>query len=138
MKTLTEIKKVQTLEDLENLGIGNVFCDLSYRGGGLGFYASDIANHFKVYEWELPRKFGAGCNYLGGGLRGAIFASSFASTITGKKAKLLTELADACKRVYNNLEDESGLNDEQDEEGNTNWEATGTNASRRAGIESAY
>ena len=138
MKTLKELKKVQSIEDLKNLNIGAVYCDISYRGGGLGFYSEDIAEHFEIEQYYLPRKFGAACNYLGGGLRGSIFASTFSDKITGKKANLLIELAEACKRVYQNLEDENNMNNEEDEDGETNWEAMGTNASRKAGIISAY
>jgi len=138
MKTIKELQAVQTIQDLEDLGIGNVFCDISHRGGGVGFYSSDVAEHFEVESYLLPGKFGAGCNYLGGGLRGSIFASNFSSKITGEKAELLTELAQACVRAYQNAEDETGLNDETDEDGETNWEALGTKASRDAGIQSAY
>lgn len=138
MKTMKELEQVNTLEDLENLNIGEVYCEISYRGGGLGFYSNDVANHFEVEAYNLPPKFGAGCNYLGGGLRGSIFGSTFSNRITGKKADLLNELAEACKRVYENIEDENNLNDEEYEDGETNWEAVGTKMSRRAGIESAY
>jgi hypothetical protein len=138
MKTLKELKSIQTYEDLENLGIGRVYCDISHRGGGVGFYSSAVAEHFEVEAWQLSPKFGAGCNYLGGGLRGSIFGSTFSNKITGQKAKLLSELSNACVRVYENIENGSSLNDEEDENGETNWEAMGTNASRRVGIVSAY
>ena len=103
---IRELKKVNTYEDLENLGIGNIYCDISYRGGGIGFYGSDVANIFEVNEGYLPRKFGAGCNYLGGGLRGSIFASDFSKEITGSKAELLIALTRACVRVYKNIDNE--------------------------------
>jgi hypothetical protein len=135
MITLKQIQKVSTLEDLENLGIGEVYYDISYRGGGLGFCSSDVAEHFGIEEYDLPGKFGAGCNYLGGGLRGSIFPSTFSDRIEEKKAKLLRELADACVRVYEYVENGCGMNDE---EGNTNWDAKGTNACRDDGIISAY
>lgn len=138
MKTIKELKAVQTIQDLEDLGIGPVYCDISHRGGGVGFYQEDVAEHFNVDSSLLPRHFGAGCNYLGGGLRGSIFGSNFSSKITGTKAVLLNELAQACVRAYKNAEDECGLNDEEDSDGETNWEALGTKASRDAGIQSAY
>ena len=141
MKNLTvkTLKAVNTYEDLEGLGIGRVYCDISYRGGGIGFYGSDVATAFEVSENDLPNKVGAGCNYLGGGLRGSIFASDFNKTnITGKKATLLTALAQACVKVYENTENGYGLNNEVDADGETNWEALGTKGSRRAGIQSAY
>jgi len=104
--TLRELKKVKTLEDLENLGIGNIYCDISYRGGGVGFYRSDIARVFGITEEYLPCKFGGSCNYLGGGLRGEIFASNFSDKIKGNTAKLLLALANACVRVYKNIDNE--------------------------------
>ena len=132
MKTLKELRAVQTIDDLEDLEIGSVCCDISHRGGGLGFYSEDVASHFEVERFYLPPKFGAGCNYLGGGLRGSIFASTFSAKITGRKAELLNELASACVRAYKNAENESGLNDEEDSDGETNWEALGTRMSRDA------
>ena len=107
MITLKELKKVKTYDDLENLGIGRVYCDISYRGGGVGFYGSDVALAFDVSETYLPNKFGAGCNYLGGGLRGSIFASDFSTEIKGRKSKLLNALGLACVRVYKNIDSES-------------------------------
>ena len=133
---LKEIRNAQTIEDLENLGLGSVDCDISYRGGGIGFYASEIAEAVGVSESDLPINFGAGCNYLGGGVRGAIFASSFNSKITGRKRQLLEAIADACVRVYENIENESGLN--ADNEDAPNWDARATKASRNAGIISGY
>lgn len=136
MKTL---ENVQTLQDLEDLGIGNVHCEISYRGGILGFSGSDVADHLNIPENYLPAKFGAYCNYLGGGIRGAIQTSGFYDKDIDKKdAEYLTELADACKRVYLNIENENALNDEEDENGSVNWDAVATNATRKANIKSAY
>lgn len=138
LKLTKQIQTAQTVEDLEALNIGEVVCDISYRGGGLGFWGSDVAAWVGIEVFELPRKFGAGCNYLGGGLRGSIFPSSFSNRIAGKQRTILECLAAACVRVYKNIENESGLNDEEDENGETNWDAKGTRASRNAGIISAY
>lgn len=133
---LKDIRNAQTIEDLENLGLGPVDCNISCRGGGLGFYSSNIANALKIGESNLPRKFGAGCNYLGGGVRGSIFASTFNSKITGRNRQLLEAIADACIRVYENLENESGMNDDSDDD--PNWDARATQGSRKAGVISAY
>jgi len=103
---IKELKKVKTYNDLEDLGIGKIYSNISYRGGGIGFYSSDVAMFFDVNEYQLPSKFGAACNYLGGGLRGSIYASDFSKEITGRKAKLLNELASACVRVYKNIDNE--------------------------------
>lgn len=138
MKTLKELRAVQTIDDLEDLEIGSVYCDISHRGGGLGFYSEDVASHFEVERFYLPPKFGAGCNYLGGGLRGSIFGSTFSDKIIGRKAALLKELASACVRVYENIENEDGLNDEEYPDGETNWEALGTRKCRNSGIRRAY
>jgi len=138
MLKIKDIKKVRCYEDLEGLGIGNIYCDISHRGGGIGFYSSDVAAAFEVSDSDLPRKFGAGCNYLGGGLRGSIFPSSFNKTIIGKKAALLEALAEACTRVYENIEGQEGLNDEEYPDGDKNWDAIGTSKSRKTGIISAY
>jgi len=140
MKNLTirELKKVRTYEDLEGLGIGRVYCDIGGRGGGIGFYGSDVAEAVGVSECDLPSKFGAGCNYLGGGVRGSIFGSTWnEKEITGRKAQILGALADACVRVYENAENESGLNDDG-EDGEPNWDAQATKGARQAGIQSAY
>ena len=62
----------------------------------------------------------------------------FNKEITGRKEKLLNELAQACVRVYESIEDENEMNDEEYPDGDTNWEAIGTKKSRQAGIRSAY
>lgn len=133
-----KISEIQTTEELEALGIGRLHIDISHRGGGLGFHSSDIARHFEINESDLPRYFGAGCNYLGGGLRGSIFPSGYSKAVIGKTAKKLDAIAAACVRVYENLESETGVNDETYEDGDINWDAIGTRASRAAGVESGY
>lgn len=137
MITLKKLNAVQTLDDLQKLNIGNVDYDLSHRGGYLGFKDTDVANSLNVDGGLLPNKFGAYCNYLGGGMRGSIVGSNFDKRITGNKAKRLEALANACVRVYKDMEDEAALNDE-DVEGDVNWDAIATNAARGAGIISAY
>ena len=136
--TIKELKKIKTYDDLEASKIGQVYADISHRGGGIGFYAADVARAFDVQSNDLPGKFGAGCNYLGGGIRGAIFPSTFSSRITGKKAALLEALAAACVRVYKDVENENSLNDEEDPDGDINWDAKATNGIRKAGVQAAY
>lgn len=111
MINLRDLKKVKIYDDLDNLGIGRVYCEISYRGGGIGFYGSDVARMFDVSECYLPNKFGAGCNYLGGGIRGSIFGSDFNNEITGRKRQLLEALAEACVRVYENIDNKEIEND---------------------------
>ena len=134
---LTQIMEVKTLDDLKALNIGEVVVDISTRGGGLGFHRTDIAKLINVSEMDLPRKYGAGCNYLGGGVRGAIFASGYNKIITGRKAVMLDEIAKACIRVYEWIENTSTMNTEEID-GETNWDAMATNSARRAGTISAY
>jgi hypothetical protein len=137
MTTITQLKKVQTLEDLQTLRIGRVIYECGGRGGYCGFYATSIAEHFGVNEHELPNKFGCYVNYLGGGLRGSVTQSEYHNVKTSvRKSKLLAALAAACVRVYNDME--GSMNDEEDDDGDINWEAKGTNAARAAGIVSAY
>jgi hypothetical protein len=134
---LKQVRESKTVKDLKALGIGLVVVEVSSRGGGVGFSGSDVAKALGIAVWDVPRRFGAGCNYLGGGVRGSIFPSGFNQSITGKKAVILEALSHACVRAYENAEDECGLNDDY-EEGETNWDAAATKASRAAGIRSAY
>ena len=138
MTTKAELEKVSNLAELEKLGIGKVIVEVSHRGGGLGFSAVDIVKAFGVELKHLPPKFGAACNYLGGGVRGAIFASGFSNKVSQKQAELLTALQEVCIRVYESVETEIGLNSETYEDGGTNWNAEATKMSRRTGQISAY
>ena len=135
-KLLERIKAAGTLEELEALGIGRVVCDISHRGGGLGFKGADIAKLVGVGEECLPRNYGAGCNYLGGGVRGSIFASGYCEDVEGEGKVLIDAIAEACIRAYEH--EEGSLNQEEDEEGNINWDAKATNAARKSGVKSAY
>src|SRR3990167_3046392 len=112
--TIKKLKSINTIEGLESLGIGSVIVDIGHRGGGLGFRGSDVANFFDVPEYAFGRNFGAACNYLGGGLRGSIFFGGFGVKYVDniKKAKLIQALGEATVRVYQNIENEIGLNDE--------------------------
>lgn len=136
--TLKQLNAVSTLDQLEGLNIGQCQYDVSGRGGNLGFDGQDVSRFLEIESFLLPPKFGAYCNYLGGGLRGSVCTSSFSKNVPAKKARLLSALADACKRVYENIENDGGLNDETYPDGDTNWEALGTKASRNAGIKAAY
>ena len=133
---LKDIRNAQSIEDLEALGLGRIDCDISYRGGGIGFYGSEVAEVIGVNVNDLPRKFGAGCNYLGDGVRGSIFPSGFNQSIVGRKRQLLEAISEACIRVYQNIEDEASMNDDSEDE--PNWDAKATKASRDSGIISAY
>ena len=139
MLKIKDIKSCDTIEALENLGFGKVEYEINHRGGGLGFLASDVvvALDGKISESDIPRKYGCGCNYLGGGVRGAVTVSGYNKSVGASVAKILDALAEACKRAYINAEDEIGFNDDY-EDGETNWDAEATRASRVAGVVSAY
>lgn len=138
--TISQLNKIETLEDLEALQdeLGRLDYEIGYRGGHLGFNGNNIAGYIGVDESDLSNGYGCGCNYLGGGLRGSIFASGYNKEVTGRKAQWLNALADACIRVYNWIEQGEGLQAEEDADGETNWDNVGTKSSRNAGIVSAY
>ena len=143
MLTLDAIKNVRTLEDLYDLvidqgyGSGSISYEIGGRGGFVGIDADCVASMLDVDADYLPNKVGAYCNYLGGGLRGSVCVSRHGIQ-DPEKSELVDALAEACRRAYYDCENGSGMNDEYDDDGEANWEAIGTNASRRAGIESAY
>lgn len=146
-------EKIDYKKIIEELEADNRhICDISHRGGTFGFWASDaIGELFPNLECEeksdvveaLPQKLGAYCNYLGGGLRGAVCVSGSASDfishgVPEDKAEIIAEFLLAVRERYTEIENETYLNEEEDEDGETNWDAIGTNASRRAGVVSAY
>ena len=134
---LKAINAIQTPEDFEAiLPLDTI--QISHRGGHLGFFGASLSSFLDIPEFYLPGNAGAYCNYLGGGLRGSIQISTYSSKIIGRKKILLDAILQACKRVYINIESDSGLTSETDDDGETNWENTGTNACRAAGINSAY
>ena len=137
--TLTNLKKIQTLSELKELELGSPIYDIGDRGGHLGFNGINVANKVGVLSNYLPKSYGVYCNYLGGGVRGALTHSGFDIKIVGRKQKLLEALADACKRVYINIEADMGLIDEYDEYiGEPNWNNMATNTARNNGTVSAY
>ena len=130
MPTLKQLRSINTPDELVHL-IGQFDYD-NGRGGYLGYSSKHIADLFNISIDLLPRKFGVYYNYLGGGVCGALQLSTFGDEVGVRKAKLLTELTKACKRVCEYLE-----GDENDE-GEVNWDAVATKAARKAGIVSAY
>ena len=121
--------------------------DISYRGGTYGARCWDVVSALfptlsddksaEVYNL-LPNRVGVWVNYLGGGLRGGICRSDYSKVLPAKYAKRIDAFTRECKNRYLEIENGEGLNDEEDAEGNTNWEALGTNRSRAAGVERAY
>ncbi len=136
MLTKKKLNNIHTLEDLQE--IGRILVDIGHRGGKVGLSSDIVSEELNIPSHLLPRMIGAYVNYLGGGLRGSIQTSSYSSEIVGKKKELLDLLLEACVRVYEDIENESGLNDEEYEDGETNWDTLATKMSRQAGISSAY
>ena len=121
--------------------------EISHRGGTYGAAAGDVITALfptlsddKAQEIEnfLPSKVGVHCNYLGGGLRGTINRSDYAKELPAKYAKRIDSFTRECKARYLAIENGAGLNDAEDADGETNWEAIGTNKSRAAGVKSSY
>lgn len=132
-------KYYKILLDLEDSG--DVIYDISHRGGNYGVSASKLGDIIpKLGGWadNLPKNVGAYCNYLGGGLRGSICMSDFDSRIPKTLANEIVKFTKACKQRYLDIENGTGLNDETYPDGDTNWDAIGSNRSRDAGIKSAY
>ncbi len=138
MTTIEILNNVKTVDDLEALNIGSIDVDITHRGGHLRFYNSDVAEFFNVPQELLPNKIGAYCNYLGGGVRGAITISTFSKDLDAEKASLITALSEACKRAYVNIEEEQGLLDDEDEDGEINWDNVATKKARDANMTSSY
>lgn len=129
---------MQDIYDLEDENLMN--WDIGYRGGTYGISVDDFLNRFMIDEDMadlLPNKIGAYCNYLGGGLRGSVCVSSYSEKLPKKLAKIIDEFTELCRQRYLEIENEMLLNDEGTED-DPNWDAMGTNASRRAGIISSY
>lgn len=136
-KVITALEAVNTLEDLTKVVGVEPKYDIGHRGGNLGFQSSFICKTFGIPD-NLPNMTGCFVNYLGGGIRGSICGSELRPEYLNKtQCIFMEELISACKRVYENIENGSGLNSDY-EDGDTNWDAEATKAARRAGTVSAY
>lgn len=138
------LNEVCSYEDMQSFcdkyGL-SLMCDIGHRGGYVGAGDADVARYIlgdPELEWMLPGKVGAYCNYLGGGMRGAICTSTWHRDMTDDNNAKLQAWCDACERVYNDIESECGLQDEYDDDGETNWDNVATQAARNAGTTSAY
>lgn len=126
---------------------GAVEYDITHRGGTYGVRIDDALKiagttreELEAAGAHLPVRLGAFCNYLGGGVRGAVTGISVQDmldhNVPEKVAKKLGALIEAAKVRY--IELENGMNDEEDANGEPNWDAMATNAARKAGTVSAY
>lgn len=136
----------EAIETSETSVIRNNY-DIEYEVGHRGGYITvrsgrvlELLNIPEKYLGLIPRKIGAGCNYLGGGVRGAVFSLSGAEYhkhgVPLVYALRLQRAGEVLKEKYIEMED--GMNNETYEDGDTNWDAMATNASRKAGTISAY
>lgn len=135
-KTLDKVKTYEAFFNLITKMGFHEAGEISYRGGKLGVNGAQLAKYLHISEGDLPRNYGAYCNYLGGGVRGAIVSSGYNNELPEKKKEWLEAFAEMCTRAYESVENGAGLND--DEEDEPNWDARATKASREAGIVSAY
>lgn len=112
--TKKALKSVYDYEDLMKLGISEYpECDISYRGGYLGFLDKDIARVFGIDKRYLPSKVGVHCNYLGGGLRGSIITSDFHESVYNhKNYQKLANLLERLVEIYKNIETDAGIPDD--------------------------
>jgi hypothetical protein len=120
-------------EFMQNLPVFDIM-DISHRGGTLGWYSSTIEEYIMdmtgINVYYLPSKTGVFCNYLGGGIRGRIQESEYHHA--PKKAhKFLAWAVEHAKQEYERIENEGGLNNEEYEDGETNWDAIATNRVRQ-------
>lgn len=123
---------------------GKIEYEVGHRGGTYGARATDVLvalfndrEQEKLGVYDFTPKVGVYVNYLGGGLRGGVCRSE-TRELPKWAVKRVEKFIDACARRYEEIENEGHLNDEELPDGETNWDAVGTNASRRAGVKSAY
>lgn len=94
--------------------------EVSHRGGAVGWHDHTIACFLEEFSFKaedvyeaLPAKLGVFCNYLGGGVRGAIFRSQI-DRAPKKMKPYLEALIDAAQELYMECEHDLGLNEEDD------------------------
>lgn len=137
-----KIKDCYDIETLEEILDTRILYGISERGGYIKIKSYNLKKFIGNSYEKLPDYIGAGCNYLGGGVRGAIF-NTFSNNdklnLFSKKNQLfLRTLTNKLTDLYNDIESELGLQCEEDEEGNTDWNNSATNSVRKQGVISAY
>ena len=123
----------QKLIELEEEG--KVIYDIGHRGGKYGLLAKDVFEILNFPEKDriesnFPEKIGVYCNYLGGGLRGAIVGGGYNENVRDTISKRIELFYQACEKRYEELENDGIEPDE--------WNDEGTRRCRRSGIISAY
>ena len=114
--------------------------EIGHRGGHYGLARQEAFDLLEIPEKDqieenFPSKIGVYCNYLGGGLRGAIANGGYSEDVPARVAKKIDAFYTACKQRYEEIEqgwaeDPESMTDE--------WNEEGTKRSREAGIVSAY
>ncbi len=119
---------------------GKVIYDISCRGGRYGLKSSEAIEIMKITGCEeyLPKIVGCFSNYLGGGIRGAIVGGGYDERISAKDSKKIDDFTSACIERYLEIENGCGLNNEEHQDGEINWDFVATKKSRIAGVVSAY
>lgn len=144
-KNFNSLKVSEIVRELEREN--SIDYEISHRGGKYGARAGVVvAALFPTISGEdaawienlLPNNIGAYCNYLGGGLRGAIVRSDYSKELPAKYARRIDSFTRECRARYLEIENDANLNNEEYPDGETNWDAIGSNRSRLAGIKSAY
>ena len=114
--------------------------EISHRGGHYGLARDDAFELLEIPEKDriaeyFPPKIGVYCNYLGGGLRGAIAPGGYNKDVPERIAKKIDSFCAVCKARYEEIEKDWA----NDEEAYTDeWNEEGTKRCREAGMVSAY
>jgi len=135
------MNKKQIREKLYQLEEENkVDYEIGHRGGHYGLTRQETFDLLEIPEKDqivefFPPKIGVYCNYLGGGLRGAIVAGGYNNDVPAGVAKKIDAFCAACKERYQEIEqgwaeDPEAFTDE--------WNELGTQKCREAGVVSAY
>lgn len=140
MARKTEAERIarEALVKLEDELIGEV----GHRGGKLAARASLVCDALGIPEEvaeQLPLNIGVYCNYLGGGIRGAVAASASVADfsrhgVPHEYIPLLVAFMDECRNRYVAIESEQ-FGDGSDPD---DWDGRATLAARAAGMVSAY
>lgn len=121
--------------------------EIGGRGGRIGFTMTTLCQafddtRFMALEARGLSYAGAYCNYLGGGIRGAVCKTvTFPPGLPREEdgiGQAIKAICDKCHDLYPGEEREALGFDEESKAGEPNWEELGTQAARNAGIESAY
>lgn len=120
-------------------GDGRISYEIGHRGGWYRTTSSTLVEElFRKHSpasralmlEKMPQNFGAFCNYLGGGIRGAVCRSSFSEELPKSIKAKLDDFGKECVRRYLELEREwldsgDAFTDEWNEEATRKVRANG-------------